>query len=168
MNCNMKKTVLVFLLAFSLNTYNSFGQLANLPMLHDSVYSEILKEERGFHVVLPAKYDPQSPEKYETIYVMDAEWSTRIASNIYEFLSIDFMPQSIVIGVNNTPSGKENMRERDFTPTRPDGNPNAGGADKFLSFIKNELVPYINRKYKSSGVNTYCGSSLGGLFGMTR
>jgi hypothetical protein len=105
----MKKTALIFLLAFLFNTSESFGQLANLPMLHDSVYSEILKEERGFDVVLPAKYDPQSPEKYEMIYVMDAEWSTRIASNIYEFLSIDFMSQSIVIGVNNTPSGKESF-----------------------------------------------------------
>ncbi len=156
----------MLLLIFVFVSSRSFAQRDVLPMLRDSLYSEILKEERGFDIVLPAKYDPQSPEKYEMIYVMDAEWSTRITSNIYEFLSIDFMPQSIIVGVNNTPSGKENMRSRDFTPTKVDGNPNTGGADLFLSFIKNELIPYIKKKYKSSGVNTYCGSSLGGLFGM--
>ena len=139
----------MLLLIFVFVSSRSFAQRDVLPMLRDSLYSEILKEERGFDIVLPAKYDPQSPEKYEMIYVMDAEWSTRITSNIYEFLSIDFMPQSIIVGVNNTPSGKENMRSRDFTPTKVDGNPNTGGADLFLSFIKNELIPYIKKKYKS-------------------
>ncbi len=161
----MKKMDFLVTLLFLFNGA-AFAQLVDLPILHDSLYSEILMEERGFDIVLPAKYDPRSPEKYEMIYVMDAEWSTKIVSNIHQFLAIDFMPANIIVGVNHTPSGKENMRGRDFTPTKNPDNGNSGGADLFLSFLKNELIPYINKKYKNAGVNTYIGSSLGGLFGM--
>jgi predicted alpha/beta superfamily hydrolase len=161
-----KINLIIIIVALLFCSEGLSAQLAELPILHDSLYSEILKEERGFDIVLPDKYNPASPEKYEMIYVMDAEWSTRIVSNIHQFLAIDFMPFNIIVGVNNRPSGKESMRGRDFTPTKEAGNMQSGGADLFLAFLKNELVPYINKKYKSSGVNTYCGSSLGGLFGM--
>jgi hypothetical protein len=41
---------------------------------------------------------------------------------------------------------------------------NSGGADKFLGFIKNELIPYINKQYPSNGDNTLWGHSLSGMF----
>ena len=150
----MKKAALILAMAILCNKDKLFAQQANLPILRDSVYSEILKEERTFDIVLPAKYDPRAPERYDMIYVTDAEWSTRIVSNIHEFLSIDFMSANIVVGIDHTPSGKENMRDRDMTPTKVADNPASGGAELFLSFLKNELIPYINKKYKSSGVNT--------------
>jgi len=55
-------------------------------------------------------------------------------------------------------------RSRDMTPTRVVQAPGSGGADKFLSFLKNELVPYVNKTYPASGNNILYGHSLGGLF----
>jgi predicted alpha/beta superfamily hydrolase len=41
-----------------------------------------------------------------------------------------------------------------------------GGAEKFLGFIRDELMPVINRKYPTDPKDTcYWGDSLGGLFG---
>lgn len=55
------------------------------------------------------------------------------------------------------------MRERDFTPSKTSDI--SGGADKFLLFMKTELLPFINGKYNGADKgNTIYGGSLGGLF----
>lgn len=44
---------------------------------------------------------------------------------------------------------------------------NSGGADEFLNFIKNELIPYIDNNYPTiPGDRAYYGHSLGGLLGL--
>ncbi|OGL45746.1 MAG: hypothetical protein A2W05_10015 [Candidatus Schekmanbacteria bacterium RBG_16_38_10] len=40
----------------------------------------------------------------------------------------------------------------------------SGGADNFLSFIKDELIPYIDNKYPTNGTSSIYGHSYGGLF----
>jgi hypothetical protein len=63
--------------------------------------------------------------------------------------------------VNSYPKG-ENQRWRDLTPTSGDNG--AGGGPKLLGFLKDELIPYINKTYPSNGSNILWGHSLGGLF----
>ncbi len=55
-------------------------------------------------------------------------------------------------------------RNKDLTPTHMDDWKTSGGAGNFLSFIKDELIPHINKEYPSNGDNTLWGHSLGGLF----
>jgi pimeloyl-ACP methyl ester carboxylesterase len=75
------------------------------------------------------------------------------------------IPPMIVVGINNTD------RQRDMTPTKPTagfgGAPwtgSAGGADKFLSFIADELLPTVDRNYRTRPYRVLIGHSLGGLF----
>ncbi|MEP6748282.1 MAG: alpha/beta hydrolase-fold protein, partial [Bacteroidota bacterium] len=145
---------------------NLHAQLPDLPIMHDSLYSEVLKEGRRLEIVLPANYDPSSAEKYDVLYITDGEWNTRIVSNIRQFLNIQFIPENIIVSIPNVYPNDANQRGRDFTPTHTDGMPESGGADKFLSFIKTELLPYINKRYKTNSENTLYGSSLGGIFAM--
>jgi len=42
----------------------------------------------------------------------------------------------------------------------------SGGAEKFLSFLKTELIPYIDKTYPTNGTNSLYGHSYGGLFSM--
>jgi predicted alpha/beta superfamily hydrolase len=75
-----------------------------------------------------------------------------------------FIPKNvIIIGLPNTEKNGVNMRNRDFTPTSTSNL--TGGAEKFLSFFRDELMPYVINKYnaKSKGHTLY-GGSLGGLF----
>jgi predicted alpha/beta superfamily hydrolase len=158
----------VLLLILFFCAKGSFAQLPVLPVIRDSIYSDILKEVRTIEIVLPEHYSSPAGEKPGVIYVIDGEWNTGIVSNFNQFLNIQFTPPNIVVGIDAVPKGKENMRFRDLTPTK-DNNPafsQTGGADLFLSFIKNELMPYINKKYTNNGRNTIFGASLGGLFGM--
>src|SRR5688572_543269 len=118
------------------------------PGKRDSLYSEILKENRKFQVVLPQNYKPESGEKYDVMYVLDGEWNVRFMANTQQFTQEEaFMPSIIIVAVFNTD------RNRDFLPTNSPEAPTSGGADKFLSFFKNELIPYINKTYPTNGDN---------------
>ena len=158
--------ILVILFVQLLTVYDAHGQMPDLPITHDSLYSNTLKEGRPLEIVLPPNYNSSAPEKYDVLYVTDGEWNTRIVSNIRQFLGIQFIPDNIIVSIPNVYPNKMNQRGRDFTPTHTDGMSESGGAEKFLSFLKTELLPYINNKYKTNGENTFYGSSLGGLFAM--
>lgn len=133
--------------------------------IEDSIYSNILKEQRNIKIKLPVGYKPDSTDKYEVIYITDGEWNMDLFSYIYNFLKGEnFVPPVILVGVCNSYIDGENMRERDFPPEQTAGSKLTGGADKFIGFLKNELIPYINSKYPSNGVNSIYGHSLGGLF----
>ena len=82
---------------------------------------------------------------------------------------VERFPRSIVVGIENT------NRRRDFTYSVPDLNflekegfkkesfPQYGGSEKYISFLKNELQPYIEKKYKANNNRTIIGESLAGL-----
>ena len=128
-----------------------------LPGKHDSLHSAVLKEDRAFQVLLPENFDPG--QKYDVLYILDGDGNLNTISDIQQFAQNEtFMPPVIMVAVFNT------NRDRDMTPTHVDQLPGSGGADKFLSFLKNELVPYINKKYPVSGTNLLYGHSLTGLF----
>ncbi|MBN2419208.1 MAG: hypothetical protein JXL81_07475, partial [Deltaproteobacteria bacterium] len=41
----------------------------------DSIYSNILREQRDLRIKLPDGYRPDSTDKYEVIYITDGEWN---------------------------------------------------------------------------------------------
>jgi predicted alpha/beta superfamily hydrolase len=161
-----KKLSSLILLAIFIICKSALAQLPDLPILRDSIYSEVLKEGRRLEIVLPDGYDSTSKTTYDVLYVTDGEWNTRIVSGIRQFLNIQFIPENIIVSIPNVYPNGQNQRGRDFTPTHTDGMQESGGAATFLSFIKTDLIPYINKKYKTNGENTLYGSSLGGIFAM--
>jgi predicted alpha/beta superfamily hydrolase len=131
----------------------------------DSLYSHVLNEQRKMHVVFPLDYDSTKTAQYEVVYCLD---------DIAEFLVTEwnflqgegFIPKNmIMVGITNANKNGADMRERDFSPTKTWDN--TGGASNFLSFIKKELIPYVQEKYKgATDGNTLYGGSLAGLFVM--
>ena len=131
----------------------------NLPGKRESVYSAVLKEERTIQVLLPENYKPGSSEKYDVLYILDGDSNLKTIADIQQFAQNEtYMPSVIMVAVFNT------NRARDMTPTALAQMPGSGGADQFLSFLKNELVPHINKSYPTSGNNMLYGHSLTGLF----
>jgi hypothetical protein len=68
------------------------------------------------------------------------------------------MAPVIVIGIVNTD------RERDMTPKTYDRFPTSGGAEKLLRFLEVELLPYVDRQYRTAAYRILCGYSLCGTF----
>lgn len=159
---NLRVLILIFSLQFLLNVpAKAQDQVTQV----DSLYSQVLQEQRMLHIVFPKNYNPASTNKYEIVYCLD---------DIADFLTLEwgmlqwegFIPRNmIMVGITNPKPNGVDMRDRDFTPTKT--RENTGGATSFLSFIKKELIPYINKKYKGSNDgNILYGGSLGGLFVM--
>lgn len=133
----------------------------SLPGKLDSIKSTILNQQRLFRVVLPEGYDANQSTKYDVLYVTDGEWNIEVTSQIQTFLvQMGFMPQNIIVSVHHS------NRDNDLTPTGGENPKVFGGADKFLSFLEKELLPYIDKKYSTTGSNTLFGHSFGGLFAM--
>jgi predicted alpha/beta superfamily hydrolase len=162
----MKKPITLFAVLLVCLTSNAFAQLKSLNIIRDTLYSNILKEKRSIEIVLPDGYSDTATTKYDATYITDGEWNTQIIGNIERFLEIQFIPANIMVSLPNTMLQGQNMRGRDLTPTRTKGDTQSGGAANYLAFIKTELMPYINKKYHTTGMDTYYGGSLGGLFGM--
>ena len=136
-------------------------------VVKDSIYSEILKEQRDINIVLPQGFDPGSDIKYEVIYLADGEWTEYPFSFIYKYAQDqDYVPPAILVAVKNRYIDGANQRDRDFLPVHIPQPAISGGADNFLAFLKNELMPYIDKKYNTSGTNSLYGHSYGGLFSM--
>ena len=166
----MKNNVFPSLLTFSLVLIlQSFciGYSQVPTAISDSIYSGILKEQRTIKILLPESYKPGSTEKYEVIYLTDGEWAMDLFSYIYKFSKNEkFVPPAIIVAVPNAYIGKDNQRDRDFLPVHVPQPVISGGADNFLSFFKNELIPYVDKTYPTNGTNSLYGHSYGGLFVM--
>lgn len=131
------------------------------------INSKILNEDRTLNIFLPISYNPDSTNSYPVIYLLDGSIDEDIIhmAGVVQFNSfswINRMPECIVVGIANID------RQRDFTfPTRnekdKDDFPTTGKSSLFISFIKNELMPFIDQTYRTSGVNTISGQSFGGL-----
>ncbi|MEO6731401.1 MAG: alpha/beta hydrolase-fold protein [Ferruginibacter sp.] len=136
-------------------------QAQSLPGIRDSVYSEVLKEKRIVQVLLPENYKAGSKEKYDVVYLLDGKDNIKLLSAIQQFAEAEkYMPPLIIVAVFNTD------RNRDLTPTPVSNFSTSGGAANFLSFLKNELVPYIDKTYPANGENILYGHSFGGLLAM--
>jgi predicted alpha/beta superfamily hydrolase len=148
-------------LIFIVTDYPVIGQSARITK-KDSLYSNILEEQRLLNIVFPASYENKDNEPVDVVYCLDDVSEFQIAE--MEFLQGEgFVPKNAILaGITNSTVNGEDMRLRDFSPTHLFGV--TGGADKFLLFMKDELMPFIQEKYhaKSSG-HTLFGGSLAGL-----
>jgi predicted alpha/beta superfamily hydrolase len=133
-----------------------------------TVASEILGETRRVYVQLPGGY-ADSSARYPVLVVLDGEWLYELAQAHVTFLSehdeMDpCIPRMIVVGIEGTD------RDRDFTPTENSGWEHefatAGGADDFLRFLAEELMPMIDQNYRTLPSRTIAGWSFGGLLAM--
>ena len=120
--------------------------------------STILNETRQISIYLPDDYH-FSETKYPVLYLLDGGAHLQHASAAVDYLSNrGVIPDIIVVAVHNID------RNRDFSPVHVDNVPTSGGAEKFLKFLSNELVPYLYGNYRTAGFNILLGHSFGGTF----
>jgi len=123
-----------------------------------TISSKILGEDRNIFIYLPDGYQ-ESEMKYPVLYLLDGEDHFHHGSGIVQFLSSnDRIPQTIVVGVPNTDRG------RDFSLQVEKAGPDRCGADNFLSFLQDELMPLIDAKYRTRQYRILFGHSSTGMF----
>lgn len=169
MNITTKITLWAACVMLSVSTY-TYAQHPSKPItIGETVelHSKVLAENRTLNVYLPEGYDPKDTMRYPVIYLLDGGLDEDFihVAGLVQFSSfswVNYIAPSIIVGIANID------RKRDFTyPTTVKKDkeqfPTTGGSAKFISFLQQELQPYIKKQYKTSGTSMLIGESLGGL-----
>ena len=171
----MKVKIIIFFLAIS--AVNAFAQREVVRQpderkpfilgVIEEYQSTILGENRTLNIYLPEGYNGNDTTKYPVIYLLDGSADEDFIHVVglvqfNTFSWVNRIPKSIVVGIATVD------RRRDFTfPTTiaedKKNYPTTGHSDKFISFIENELQPFIAKKYQTNSEKTIIGQSLGGL-----
>lgn len=147
-------------LAFVADAQN-IGSMTQISKI--TIHSTILNEERQIAIYKPPSL-PEFPSNIPpVIYVLDGEFLTdlvRAHAGYFTELWKE-LPPITVVGIENK-KGMSN-RTRDLTPSKSKLN-NGGGAEDFVRFIKEELMPLMEKDYKTRPYRVLMGASSGGLF----
>lgn len=136
-----------------------------------TIHSAILDEDRVIQVSLPASYDEFKTQTYPVLYLLDGESNFHYLTGMMNKLSrapYPAIPEMIVVGIVNTD------RTRDLTPSivAPDADETItkgraggknGGNPQFFQFLETEVMPQIEKHYRTSDYKVFVGHSFGGI-----
>ena len=139
----------------------------------DSISSTYLQEQRKVWVYLPNGFNDKSTQRYPVVYLMDGTAHFySVVGMIQQFSQVNgntICPEMIVVGIDNTD------RTRDLTPTHIKEDilyldsslaKTSGGGENFISYLRKELIPYIDSHYPTQPFRMVIGHSFGGLMAM--
>ena len=133
-------------------------------------YSKSVKDSFSIFISLPNDYDAN--KTFPVVYLLDANlYFDIMATTIRKYSEVGLSPSLIVVGIGYKDfQTMDSLRNRDYT--YPIAIPEyemelSGGAERFLAFISTELIPYIDKKYKTDTAHRIlAGHSLGGYFSL--
>ena len=142
-------------------TIHVFGQDISIGV-RDTVYSEVLDQNRELSIYLPPGYDSEPGQEYPVLYIMDGDYNFRYVAGLLELEGgiSERIPKMILIAI----SGKGSNTYRHNCKPNIKGIEDKGNADEFAEFISRELIPYVDSKYRTADFRVLSGHSLGGLF----
>lgn len=131
------------------------------------VASEATDLNYHIYVRLPEGYNAADESRYPVIYLLDGDSLFPLLAPTHLFLTYDEkLPEAVVVGISYggfTPS--INKRNIDFSAPAPDAAPGENGAPRFLSFLRDELLPKVESRYNvDPSKRVLLGQSRGGYF----
>ena len=131
---------------------------------HRTLTSAKIGQRYELLVSLPEGY-AKSGESYPVLYVLDG-WHFPLMTFIQENnVYSKRMRPVIIVNVSHGATNYMALRARDFTPTRTPGEVNSGGGPAFLDFLEHELMPFVDRTWRTMPTDRgLLGHSYGGLF----
>lgn len=135
------------------------------------IASTILKETRRILVVLPASYSQSATDRrYPVTVVVDGEYLIASVAAVSDELSRNGqIPESVIVGIENVGGAdfeaSNQKRVYDLTPPglSVSGSGLNEGGDLFLDFIEKELLPAVDRQFRTAAPRTFVGVSSGGI-----
>lgn len=137
--------------------------------------SQIINRTFKTYLYAPEDYLQFNPDRYHVIYLLDADWyfdgsHYRLPNGgliqIVKDLQQEFnFPEVLIVGIGYP---DENWRQRDFLFPKDPISDISGGGEYFYQFLKTELIPVVDSRFKTQGANgrTLIGHSYGGYFTM--
>ena len=135
----MKKLILFFLFVC---TNLLFSQKVT-----DTISSQKLNEDRQIFIGLPPSYDKNPDQKYPILLLLDGDFLFDPFQGALSYAYYwDDIPEVIIVGISQN---KNNERETDCMADETTGLPSEKG-ESFYEFIGMELIPYIQKKYRTA------------------
>lgn len=155
--------IVAILLVFAVNGH-SLAQEDGSPVsigTYRTLHSQILNEDRTLLVDLPRGYD-ETTIHYPVLFIL---YGGQVRGYFAESVHIvdrlqeaGLIPQLIIVGVKNVD------RYRDNLPVNRNGE--RGGAENFLEFFTDELIPFIDESYRTKDFRILLGPQAGASFGL--
>src|SRR5262249_5425723 len=131
-----------------------------------TIDSKVLSEKRRINVYMPPGYADSSSARLPVLYMPDGgltEDFLHIAGLVQVSVGNGTMRPFLLVGIENT------ERRRDLTgPTDNEEDkkiaPRVGGSKAFRKFIRDELMPQVKNRYRTTSETAIMGESLAGLF----
>lgn len=131
------------------------------------LYSAVAQDSFSLFVRLPKHYARSPKRRYPVLVLLDA--------NVYvdqvgdELSKLPRASSAILVGVGRRDFlQQDSLRQRDYTypaALPADSMPLSGGGRQFLTFLERELLPYLDKTYRTDGTTrALMGHSLGGYF----
>ncbi|MGY1408109.1 alpha/beta hydrolase [Luteimonas sp. A611] len=144
--------------------------LDHLPALRGG-YFPLVAEATGrthhVYVRLPEGYEADTARSWPVVYLLDGDSLFPLLAATHLFLGYDEgLPEAIVVGIaygGFDPS--INKRHIDFTAAGADTAPDQGGARQFHDFLREQLLPAVETRYRADPTRrVLVGQSRGGYF----
>lgn len=122
---------------------------------YKTINSARLKQSRELKIQLPRNYEANKEKTYPVILVLDGDYLFEpVAGNVDFYSYWDEIPEAIVVGVNQHASRQADTfyDEKMFVPSK-------SGAD-FFEFLGMELLPLLDRNYRTSKFVVIAGHDL--------
>jgi len=145
----MKKITLLIIITISCS---GFAQ-----KVRDSILSQKMKKYRHLSVSLPPSFNKDVKKTYPLLFLLDGDYlfdpfqGAMSYGNYWEDL-----PEAIIVGLDQN---IENERVEDCTFDETTGLPEGKGAS-FYEFIGSELIPFIQKKYRTSNFRIIAGHDV--------
>lgn len=128
-------------------------------------HSSVLDDTREVNVWLPMGYD-KSQDRYPVLYLLDGgldqDFIHIAGLGHLASLSWTYGPM-IVVGVQ-TKNRRAELTSRPTDPRYLSAFPESGGADTFRRFLRQEVIPFVEARFRTGDRRAIMGESLAGLF----
>ena len=137
-----------------------------LPVVTFTLRSLVLEETRRINVYTPPGYDADAAARFPVLYLPDGgleEDFPHVAEAVHSGISWGILRPLIVVGIENTERRRDMTGETSVASDREIA-PRVGGAAAFRRFLREELVPLVEARWRASEEAAVMGESLAGLF----
>jgi predicted alpha/beta superfamily hydrolase len=131
-----------------------------------TIESKAVAETRRINVYLPPGYAEAADKRFPVLYMPDggmAEDFLHVAGLVQVSVGNGTMRPFILVGIENTERRRdmtgptENAKDKEIAPR-------VGGSAAFRKFVREELMPEVKARYRTTDETAVVGESLAGLF----
>lgn len=137
-----------------------------------TIYAPVIKDSFNISVQLPEAYNKDSTPSFPVVYITDANFHfPMLAATLKQYERGGLLPPVILVGIGyKSFELMDSLRVRDYMypAALPSDEMNAaGGGKNFVTFITEQLIPYIDSNYRTNKSDRcLAGHSFGGYFSL--